>query len=77
MTSTDFTWSHYLYIRDIALERIERCIHAVETNKTPVFSMQGQVQFVVAPPDYVSQYTKTMTIPEGGFPMDKGIWGTM
>lgn len=54
----DFTRSHYLYNRDRALERIERYIHEVETKKTPVFSMQGQVQFVVAAPDYVSQYKK-------------------
>ena len=33
--------------------------------------MQGQVQFVVAPLGYVSHYTKTVSIHEGGSPMDQ------
>ena len=71
----DFTGSHYLYNRDRALERIERHLQAVEAKKAPVFSMQGQVQFVVAPLGYVSHYTKTVIIPEGGSPMDQRYLG--
>lgn len=62
----DFTGSHYLYARDRAIERMERYIHAIEVRKAPVFSVQVQVQFEVAPPGYVSKFTKTMIIPEGG-----------
>ena len=71
----DFTGSHYLYNRDRALERIERYLLAVEAKKAPVFSMQGQVQFAVAPLGYVSYYTKVLTIPEGGSPMDQRYLG--
>ena len=71
----DFTGSHYLYNRDRAVDRIEKYIHAVEVGKAPAFSMQGQVQFGVAPPGYVSQYTKTVLIPEGGSPVDQRYLG--
>ena len=66
----DFTGSHYLYNRDRALERLGRYIQAVDTRKAPVFSIHGQVEFVVAPPGYVSQYARTVIIFEGGSPTD-------
>ena len=70
-----FIGSHYLYNRDRALERIERHIQAVDARKALVFSMQRQVQFAVAPPGYVSQYTKKVIIPKGGSPMDQQYLG--
>ena len=71
----DFTGSHYLYARDRAIERMERYIHAVEVRKAPVFSVQVQVQFEVAPPGYVSKFTKTVIIPEGGALEDQRFLG--
>lgn len=71
----DFTGSHYLYNRDKSLERIERYIQAVETRKPPVFTMKGQVQFSVAPPGYISTFSKTIVIPEGGNLADQRYLG--
>jgi len=71
----DFTGSHYVYNRDKSLDRMERYIQAVEARKPPVFSMKGQVQFLVAPPGYVSTFTKTIVIPEGGSVADQRYLG--
>lgn len=71
----DFTGSHYIYNRDRSLERIERYIQAVEARKAPIFAMQSQVQFLVAPPGYISTFTKTIVIPEGGSVADQRYLG--
>ena len=62
----DFTASHYLYNREKAIHRIERYLNAIDVNKAPLWAVQAQVEFLVAPPGYCPRYLKTIDIEVEG-----------
>ena len=56
----EYTSSHYVHNPDRALEQMERYyLQAINAWKPPLLAMQGQVQFMLAPPDYVARNMHT------------------
>lgn len=59
----DFTWTHYVYNRKRAMDRIDRYLKAIHTRKAPVLAMQAHAEFLITPPGYIPQHLGPLVMP--------------